>query len=127
MSTPGLLLFLLGCRHGIPHGPGMLTWSSGQSQTGRVKLKKKNPWGLLLSAPLWKSLGAIYGPCCFVNSEKGDGGGQKTRQQTAPGLLQGLQGCWSVRPSRHSKCLRGGYGCLRNSDLTLTSNIFGTG
>lgn len=40
MSTPGLLLFLLGCKHDIPHGPGMLTRSSGQSQTGRVKLKK---------------------------------------------------------------------------------------
>lgn len=117
MSTPGSLLFLLGCKHDLPHGPGMLTWSSGQSQTGRVKLKKKNPWGLLLSAPLWKNLEAIYCPCCYVNSEEGDGGDQ--RNKTANSLLSAAG--TSVRQDIPSAC-RVGDGCLSQDKQEFRSD-----
>lgn len=106
----------------------MLTWSSGQSQTGRVKLKK-SPWGLLLLAPLCKNLEAIYCPCYSVNSEKGDGGDKNNnnKNKTSNSLLSAAG--MSVHHDIPSAC-RAGDGCLkisRNSDLTLTLNIFGTG
>ena len=62
------------------HGPGMLTWSSGESQT-QVGSSWKNRCGL--SVLSWafgvngKTLQAIYCLCCPVNSEKGDGGDKK--------------------------------------------------
>lgn len=127
MSTPGLLLFLLGCRHGIPHGPGMLTWSSGQSQTGRVKLKKKKKsmGPSALSSALEEPRGNLWS-LLLCEFRKGRWRRSENKTANSPRSAAGAARM-SVRPSRHSKRLRGGYGCLRNSDLTLTSNIFGTG
>lgn len=102
MSTPGLLLFLLGCKHGIlscSWNADIVEWR--KPNTGRVKLKKSTGafCPQLSFGGNGKNPEAIYCPCCYVNSEKGDGGDKKkTRRQTAPCQLQGLQ-------SRHSKGL----------------------
>lgn len=109
------------------HGPGMLTWSGGKNQT-QVGSSWKNSLGAFCPQLSFggngKNQEAIYYLCCYVNSKKGDGEDKKTRQLTAPCQRQGCQ-------SRHpfpacpvgDVCLR----ISRNSDLTLTLSIFGTG
>lgn len=129
MSTPGLLLFLLGCKHGIlscSWNADIVEWR--KPNTGRVKLKKST--GAFCPQPSFGGNGknpqAIYCPCCYVNSEKGDGGDKKkkTRDSKQPPVS-----CRDFSQDIPRACPVGDI-CLRigrNSDLTLTLSIFGTG
>lgn len=102
MSTPGLLLFLLGCKHGIlswSWNADMVRWQ--KPNTGRVKLKKSTGafCPQLSFGGKGKNREAIYYLRCYVNSEKGDGEDKKQDGE------QPLVSCRDVSQDIHSKCL----------------------
>lgn len=101
----------------------MVEW--WKPNTGRVKLKKSTGafCPQLCFGGYGKNIEAIYCLCCYVNSEKGDGEDKKQDSKQSP------VSCRDVRQDIPSACPVGDA-CLRisrNSDLTLTLHIFGTG